>query len=348
MSTEIKEYSQTEAALAELRNRYAGVKFDLTVADEDKKAREARRLLVGLRTSLEAKRKEIKAPALAYCNAIDAEAKRINGEILLIESPIDQQIKADEDRREAVKAQKAAAEAARVAEIREKISRFTNAPVKAVGKTAAQIAEAIERANQFEIGEAFGEFAAEAQQAKDICLMSLKDLHLKAVRQEEEAEKLAAERAELERQKAEREAAEKAEREQIEAKQRAEREAFDAEQKAARAKLEEEQRAAREKLEAQEREQQQRLAKEKAEHEAKIAAERAEVERQQLAAKQEREAAARAEAERLAKEKAEEDQVKRAAPAMLRALCLVQNHIDLLPDDVQIDVINAINMARGQ
>ena len=44
------------------------------------------------------KRKEIKAPALVRCKLIDEETKRITSELLALEVPIDEQIKAEEKR----------------------------------------------------------------------------------------------------------------------------------------------------------------------------------------------------------------------------------------------------------
>ena len=108
------QYSRTEAALADLRTRYAGAEFDLTTTKGDAAARAARLELVTLRTSLEKTRKAFKAPALAYGKKIDAEAERITAEIEALEKPIDAQIRADEARREAEKEAKRQAEAARV------------------------------------------------------------------------------------------------------------------------------------------------------------------------------------------------------------------------------------------
>jgi hypothetical protein len=49
-------YSRTEAAIAELKARYSGVRFDLATTAGDRAARAARLELVRLRTSLDAKR----------------------------------------------------------------------------------------------------------------------------------------------------------------------------------------------------------------------------------------------------------------------------------------------------
>ena len=89
----IAEYSPTEAALAELQERFGGVVWDLTTVKGNADARAARRELVTLRTNLEAKRKALKAPALEYAKRIDSEAKRIAAAIGAVEEPIDAQIK---------------------------------------------------------------------------------------------------------------------------------------------------------------------------------------------------------------------------------------------------------------
>jgi len=76
-SNEIAEYSKTEAGLAELRSRLANVAYDVTTVKGLAIAKADRAEVRGLRTGLEAMRKSIKAPALAHCKLIDAEAKRI-------------------------------------------------------------------------------------------------------------------------------------------------------------------------------------------------------------------------------------------------------------------------------
>lgn len=101
IETKIAEYSPTAAALAELRQRFGNIAFDLSTTKGDKDARAARLELVRLRTGLETKRKELKAPALERSRLIDDEAKRITAAILELETPIDEQIKAAEAAKEA-------------------------------------------------------------------------------------------------------------------------------------------------------------------------------------------------------------------------------------------------------
>lgn len=111
----IVEYNETAAAIAVLREKYCTV-FDVTTTKGMTAARETRAEVKGYRVTLEKVRVELKAPALERTRLIDAEAKRITAELLAIEEPIDETIKAEERRKEEEKAAKARAEFARQAE----------------------------------------------------------------------------------------------------------------------------------------------------------------------------------------------------------------------------------------
>jgi len=132
--TSIAEYTETAAALADLRDRHAGVVYDVTVPKEMRAAKEARAELRGLRTGLEKKRVEIKAPALERCRLIDAEAKRITAELVALEEPIDVQIKTEEARAETARLEKLEAERLRVEAIQKKIQQIRDVPGSLVGK----------------------------------------------------------------------------------------------------------------------------------------------------------------------------------------------------------------------
>lgn len=278
IETKIAEYSPTAAALAELRQRFGNVAFDLTTTKGDKEARAARLELVRLRTSLEAKRKELKAPALERSRLIDDEAKRITGAILELETPIDQQIQAAEQKKGADRLAKIEAERLRVAAIRARIDSITSVALRAVGKPAEEVEAKIKLLVGITIGADYAEFKAEAEAAHADTLGKLRDMHAAALAAEVEAQRLAEERAELERLRAE-----QAERERVE------RERMAAEQ----ARIAAEQRAEADRLEAVAREQRERLAAEEA------------------SAKAEREAADRA----AAAERAEQDRIAAEARA---------------------------------
>ena len=109
MSNAISEYNQTEAALSLLSEKYAGATYEVNTTAGMQLAKAGRAEIRGYRTALEAKRKELKAPALERSRLIDAEAKRITAELVLLEDAIYAQIQAEEERKEAVKKAKAEA-----------------------------------------------------------------------------------------------------------------------------------------------------------------------------------------------------------------------------------------------
>ncbi len=245
-ATAIAEYSPTAAALADLRQRYANVVWDVTTTKGDKEARAARRELVSLRTSLEEKRKELKAPALERSRLIDDEAKAIKAAILELEDPIDQLITAEEQRRERERAERRATEEARVDGIQRKIAAFGSYAIRAMGEPSAAIEDLIRELVGKEPDEAtYQEFHGRAAAAHSAALAGLRlmlertvqqeaDRAAEAQRQAEEAARLAEERARLEAERlaeeqrraeqAQKEAAERAERERQEAEARRHRE----------------------------------------------------------------------------------------------------------------------------
>lgn len=218
---QIAEYSPLAAGLADLRHRFGGVVFDLSTTKGDKEARQARQELVKLRGTLEAKRKELKAPALERSRLIDDEAKRIAAEILALEQPIDEAIKAAEARREADRQARAQAEQARLDGIQKRIRAFGAFAIRAMGEPSAAIADLIRELVALEPTQpVFEEFLGTAQQAHGDALAGLRVLHDKTVPQETESRRLADERAELDRQRAADEAARKAEQARIEIERR--------------------------------------------------------------------------------------------------------------------------------
>lgn len=197
---QITEYSQTVAALALLREKYARP-FDASTTKGMEEAREARATLRSYRTSLEATRKEIKAPALDRCRLIDDEARQINNELVALENPIDAVIKAAEKRKAEERAAKERAERERVTHIQAALDSIRQAPVRAVGKCAVELRESIAKLDEVKPDPAqFLEFLPDAltviAEARAALVTMLKDRE----RIEAEQQRLAEQRAELERQ----------------------------------------------------------------------------------------------------------------------------------------------------
>jgi colicin import membrane protein len=269
MTTQIAEYSQTEAALATLAEQYKGVVYDVTTKEGMAAAKAGRNEIRSYRTALEAKRVEIKAPALERCRLIDAEAKRITAELEALEDPIAAQIKKEEDRIAAEKAAKEEALRRRVEEIQARLQAMRELPMVSFSATSEQMQEYITALEAQEISEeAFGDFTSDAENLKAATLATMKlNLNTKLT-QEAEAARIKAEREALERQQAEQAAREAEAARQREEAEREARRKIEEEERAARLRIEEAERTARLAREEQER-------KERAEREAKEAAERA-------------------------------------------------------------------------
>lgn len=111
---EITEYNVTKAALATLAQNYKSVVYQVATKEGMNSAKAARSEIKGYRINLEKMRKEIKEPALRRCQLIDDEARHITAELVALENPIDQQIKAEENRLEELRTAAIRAEQARI------------------------------------------------------------------------------------------------------------------------------------------------------------------------------------------------------------------------------------------
>lgn len=269
------------------------------------------------RIALEKARKAAKAPVLALGRDIDTFARSLETKLLEGEAHYDDQIKAEEARKEAERAEKLRKEAERVEAIHRRIHEvFVSVPSMMDGSTSAELLDEIKRIVAIEIDAAvFQEQAGAAALAKDAALSVLRRMQEKAAAREAEETRLAAERAELERQRAEQariEADARKARDEEAARLRQEREALAAQQAAARAEQkrlddeararrlqeETEARAAREKADREDRarrdEEDRRAREARAAEDKRIATERAALE---AAQKQAREAQERQQAE---------------------------------------------------
>ena len=259
MSTEIQEYSSTEAALGGLRDKYKGVVYDVSTKVGMESAKVARKEISGYRVALEKKRVEIKAPALERCRLIDAEAKRLTTELLLLESPLDHTITTEEKRVEKERQERIQAENDRKQGIANKIGRFrgVTAAMSAPTLTSVQIQKTLTKVIDAVVDEAgYNEFLQEALEARAQAVESLTQLVADVVAREEEQARILAERAELEelrRQNVERLEREEQERQRLQHEQdetlRKEREAQEAELQKQRAAQDEVLRKEREQAE---------------------------------------------------------------------------------------------------
>lgn len=285
VTTALADFDKIAAGLAALTKNYGGVLYDVQTTAGMEAAKAARATIRKPRYEIESIRKGAKAPLLAIGKRLDSEAARITVELMKLEEPIDTQIKTEEGRKEREKAERIAAETARVQGIHARIDALRSLPVKAANRTPDQIAVLIAEAEAIVIDDSYAEFIESARQAHAASVAALHGLHGMAVQQEAEQARIAAERVELARLRAEQEERNAAERARQEEERRAreaeERKAQEARDKEA-ARVAAELKAEREKIDAAKREQE---AAAKAESD-RLAAERAAFEREQEAARE--------------------------------------------------------------
>jgi len=242
VTTQIAEYSATEQALALLADKYGKKAYEVTTTKGMQEAKEARAELRGYRVSLEKKRQELKAPALERSRLIDAEAKRITAALEALEDPIDEQIKTEEGRKEAERAERARVMQEKVAHENSMLQEIANTPLTLIGQKSEVIAQASQELAERDLAAEF-DYSAQprAREIRAQALGRIEQMLTDARAREEEQAKLEAERAELKRQKAAQEALQR-EQDEAAAAQRAEADRL--------AKLERDRQAAEEKATA--------------------------------------------------------------------------------------------------
>ncbi len=318
--TPVAEYTETARALAELQDRFKNLIVDVSTPKGLKIAKADVAELRTLRTSLEKRRKELKAPILERGKLLDEEAKRITDEILALEEPLKLQVDTKEAEIEAARLAKLEAERLRVEAIQQKIQAIRDVPGSLVGKPSVIIAGQLAKLQATVLDEAdLAEHYVTATDALTAAVARVQDLLAAQHEAEAEQKRIAAERAELERMRAENErlqreaeerrladerkaAAERAEadrlaqveRDRIAAEERAQREA----EQAARDEAARVEREAQEAADRARREQEEAALQ--AERERQAAEQRKLDEQAAELARERKKAAAKAEADRLA------------------------------------------------
>lgn len=273
IGTALQQFDRVAAGLALLEKNYKGMLYEVDTSMGMEHAKAARAAIREPRYEVERLRKSAKAPILALGKRLDAEATRISNALLTLETPIDEQIKSEESRKEQEKAAKAAAEAERIAAIQRRIENIRSWPVTAAGKSSVIVQQILDTARESKPDESFQEFLESALTAWTTSGHALAGILAERVAHEAEQERIKAERIELDRLRAE-----AAERNRIAAAEQAKAAALQAEEMRKERELARAEQLKRQaELDAQAEEQR----KENAAQAARMASERAELERQQ-------------------------------------------------------------------
>lgn len=215
VATSIDEIDAVQLGLDELKTKYHGAVFDMTTASGADEARKARAAIRDPRYRVERARKDAKSKLAKLGKQIDERAGQITETLLELEIPIDNQIKAEEARKEAERQQKIMAEQQRQTAIRASLAAIAEIPAK-TSRDVDALRCAIAMLEEMQPSEAvFEEFIEQA-----ISLRARSMETLRATLAEEEASQ--AQREELRRQQAELQA----ERERLDAERRKAEEAM--------------------------------------------------------------------------------------------------------------------------
>lgn len=214
--TVLAQFAQAEAALTTLAAKYTGVAFDVTTNKGLADAKAARLdLRENGRFMVQRAEKRVKDEVNDLKKVMGEEVARLVAIVRPTEDAIHIQIEAEEDRREAEKAEKARIEAERTARFNAQLDVIRGYAKAAAGLPSEKIAKGIDALEAMTFGPEWEEFAQQATETRQITLDVLRTMHGAAVERESEA-------AERQRQREEnaRVAAELAEqRKQLEAQQ---------------------------------------------------------------------------------------------------------------------------------
>lgn len=181
-TADIAEYSQTDAALSELKQTYAVVP-DLATKDGYAFVKQGISQLTSLRTSIEAARKREKEPYLTAGKMIDAEAKRITAAIQELENPM-RTAKQEFDEAQAKK------EAERIAKLQAKVDTIIAFVDQAKGQDSTTICALMDRCGEICVDHDFYDLTDVARKAQADSMETLGQML---------AERLAFEQSEAER-----------------------------------------------------------------------------------------------------------------------------------------------------
>ena len=223
---EIAKFNLADAVIAQMKEQYQGIEIK-GIADKAgyKIAKEALSVVKKTRTSIEAKRKELKSDYLEIGRRIDGEAKRLTEKILEIEEPLAQKIKVIDDE---IQAEKERAEREAEEKLKARVETLNShglyfdgslyvcgnisvdvVTIKSLSDVDFKILTEKVKLEKSRLDEVERKRKEEEQRLEEERKAEQARLDAEKKRQEEERKKLEQERAELERQKAELEKAKK-------------------------------------------------------------------------------------------------------------------------------------------
>lgn len=154
INTQLAEFDKVEAGIADLEKTYKDVAFAVATTDGMDQAKAARKAIQTPRFALEAARVAAKRPIIDIGKQVDGRAGVIKARLMAIETPIDQQITAQET-----------IEAERRAEIVRRLDEIRRTPDLAIGKSIQELEQIKEGLETLDLA-TFGEFREQAAKAQ--------------------------------------------------------------------------------------------------------------------------------------------------------------------------------------
>jgi len=300
---QIVEFDEFQLKLAEFKEKYDDVVYDLTVPEQEKQARADKHSIGKVLSKLDSAHKALKAPLKEKVDLIDGRRKEIKDQLLDVQGKIKDQIASHD---------KAIEEHAEMLQLRiDTITSYAEHE-STDGKGSEYLKDELRALKSVEVDDSYEDRKADATLAKVETIGKLetmlatavgqeaKDAELERLRREKEARERADREEEIRKDaeaKATRQAEEKAEREKQEAAKKAQKEIDDAKQKQqeaedaeAKAKTEAKDKAGkaakeeREKIEREqaEKERQERIERDRAEAKKRKSAHRENIEKQAI------------------------------------------------------------------
>lgn len=212
-ATVLAQFADAEVVLTGLAEKYRDVAYDVTTSKGMAEAKAARAdIRDNGRLAVTKAETRIKAEVNDLKRVMSAEVERLVAIVKPVEDHIDGQIKAEETRKAAEKAERERAEAERKATHQQNLAKLASYPSMIVGRSLEAMVNGIEVVAAIEIGTEWEEFREQAEQVKAKALEEMRGIADRE-RQRLENERLAADleaqrrqlaeqAAELERQRA--------------------------------------------------------------------------------------------------------------------------------------------------
>lgn len=185
-TVEVEIFTKTQAGLAALEEKYSEFPDPSESKENYDAVKAGVKELTSLRTSIEAKRKEVKQPYLDACRIIDGQAKGIIERIVAIEEPMKAAKKEVDEREKREKEARLKRLNDRIQEMRDAVRQARNVPSEVVEQIIEQV-EAVDHQDFYELRE-------EALKVRDECLTELSEIYSQRLDYERTAKQREAER----------------------------------------------------------------------------------------------------------------------------------------------------------